>query len=200
MRRALAPLARLADETGASVLVVRHLTKGEHQKAIYAGGGSIAIIGQARVGLLVAEDPDDPATRILAVTKCNIMEGVSSIRFRIAAPSDEEPDGLGAPTIEWLEETDLAADQLVQPTLSQRSAQPRGEAADFLRELLADGPHPSNSVSEEAERQGIAVATLNRAKREIGVESRHRSWLAGRGIPLADEDALWFWWIPEESE
>jgi hypothetical protein len=53
VRRALAPLAQLAEETNAAIVVVRHLRKGNEGKAIYAGGGSIAIIGQARIGLLV---------------------------------------------------------------------------------------------------------------------------------------------------
>jgi len=50
MRVALAPLAALAARSGASVLLVRPLTKHGGRKAIYRGGGSIGIIG-AGVGL-----------------------------------------------------------------------------------------------------------------------------------------------------
>ncbi len=53
-RRALWPLTKLAEETGAAVVVVRHLNKGNASNPLYRGGGSIGIIGAARSGLLVA--------------------------------------------------------------------------------------------------------------------------------------------------
>jgi hypothetical protein len=57
VRRALAPLARLAEETGAAVVAVRHLTKTEGSNPLYRGGGSIGIVGAARSALLVAKAP-----------------------------------------------------------------------------------------------------------------------------------------------
>ncbi len=59
IRRVLFRVAALAEETGAAVLVVRHLNKATGGVALYRGGGSIGIIGAARSGLLVAADPDD---------------------------------------------------------------------------------------------------------------------------------------------
>lgn len=48
VRRALLPLAQLAEQIGAAILVVRHLTKGFSSNPLYRGGGSIAFIGAAR--------------------------------------------------------------------------------------------------------------------------------------------------------
>ncbi len=56
-RRALWPLAQLADDTGVAVVVVRHLNKATGGNPLYRGGGSIGIIGAARSGLLVAPTP-----------------------------------------------------------------------------------------------------------------------------------------------
>ena len=42
VRSVLAPLARMADETGVAVLLVRHLRKDDSASAIYRAGGSIA--------------------------------------------------------------------------------------------------------------------------------------------------------------
>jgi hypothetical protein len=53
VRRALAPLASLAERTGASVLVVRHLNKAAANNPLYRGGGSIGIIGAARMAFVV---------------------------------------------------------------------------------------------------------------------------------------------------
>jgi hypothetical protein len=56
VRRALAPLAGLAERTGASVLVIRHLNKAAANNPLYRGGGSIGIIGAARMAFVVGED------------------------------------------------------------------------------------------------------------------------------------------------
>jgi hypothetical protein len=40
--------------------------------ALFGGGGSIGIIGAARVGILVAKHPVDESQRIIAVIKCNV--------------------------------------------------------------------------------------------------------------------------------
>ena len=54
MRVALAPLAALAARSGASVLLVRPLTKRGGRMALYRGGGSIGIIGAIRTALFLA--------------------------------------------------------------------------------------------------------------------------------------------------
>ena len=82
-RRALWPLAKLAEETGAAVVVVRHLNKGNASNPLYRGGGSIGIIGAARLGLLVARDPDNGDRRVLASTKCNLAKLPASLGFAL---------------------------------------------------------------------------------------------------------------------
>jgi RecA-family ATPase len=72
VRRALHPVRDMAERTGAAILVVRHLRKAATDTAVQRGGGSIGIIGAARVGLMVARDPADADRRILAVTKSNV--------------------------------------------------------------------------------------------------------------------------------
>jgi putative DNA primase/helicase len=72
VRRALAPLAAVAERTGAAVQLVRHLSKGEGKNPVYRGGGSIGIIGAARIGSLVAKDPKDEERRVLAPVKNNL--------------------------------------------------------------------------------------------------------------------------------
>ena len=57
VRRALHPLAALAEATGAAVVLNRHFTKASGQKAIHKGGGSIAITAVARAQMLVMRDP-----------------------------------------------------------------------------------------------------------------------------------------------
>lgn len=94
VRRSLHILARLAEEKGVAVLIVRHLNKSGGSQSIYRGGGSIGIIGAARSGLLVAKDPDDENRRVLASTKSNLGPLAPSLRFAV--------EGVGeVPRIAW---------------------------------------------------------------------------------------------------
>jgi hypothetical protein len=70
VRRALAPLAGLAERTGVAVAVVRHLNKATGGNPLYRGGGSIGIVGAARSALLVAKHPEEqpcPASALIGV-------------------------------------------------------------------------------------------------------------------------------------
>ena len=83
VRRALAPLAKVGEATGAAIVLVRHLNKAPGGAAIYRGGGSIGIIGAARSGLLVAKHPDDETRRVLASTKSNLGPPPPSLAYRL---------------------------------------------------------------------------------------------------------------------
>ena len=82
VRRALHPVAKLAEDTGAAVVLVRHLTKAAGPARL-PGGGSIGIVGAARSGLLVAKDPTDANRRVLASTKCNLAAEPESCSFAV---------------------------------------------------------------------------------------------------------------------
>src|SRR5262245_44159522 len=89
VRRALAPLAKVAERAGAAIVVIRHLNKGGNSSSpLYRGGGSIGIIGAARSALLVGEDPDDPDRRILARNKGNLSAPVPSLTYRLEGTAD----------------------------------------------------------------------------------------------------------------
>jgi RecA-family ATPase len=127
VRRALAPLAKLAEETGAAVLVIRHLNKGSGGDPLYRGGGSIGIIGAARSALLVARHPHDER-RVLASLKNNLAEPAPSLAFALVGAAN------GAVRVEWKGlTTHTAAALLAVPTdPEERSA--LEEATEFLRE------------------------------------------------------------------
>src|SRR5215207_5203867 len=79
VRRALAALASLGERTGAAIVIVRHLNKSGGKTPIYRGGGSIGIIGAARSGMMVGEDPDDENRRVLAPAKSNLAAPAPSL-------------------------------------------------------------------------------------------------------------------------
>ena len=185
VRRALAPLAAVAERTGASVQLVRHLNKGEGKTPVYRGGGSIGIIGAARVGSLVAVDPQDENRRVLAPTKNNLATPPKSLSYGL-----EEAEN-GAVRVAWSGQSDLsAADLLGSSEESEPGA--RGEAEDFLRSLLADGPVPSEKIFEAAKAARISNSTVRRAKKVLGVGAERENVPGGkRG------SGKWVWKLPE---
>jgi hypothetical protein len=61
-----------------------------------------------------------------------------------------------------------------------------GGALAFLQDLVGAGPVAATEVRERAETAGVAVRTLKRAKRRLGVRSMRR----GTG---------WFWSVPQKG-
>ncbi len=183
VRCTLAPLADLAERTGAAVVVVRHLRKAAADNALYRGGGSIAFIGAARVGLLVALDPDDETEqrRILASLKSNVGPKPPRLIFTV-----EVHPGQPQPRIVWRGETDHRADDLLVPMdRGERSA--IDDAKEFLIELLAGGPVPSREVERQGLEAAISKASLGRAKTLLRVKSTRPEGFTGP----------WFWALPE---
>lgn len=186
VRRALAPLAALAERTGAAVLVIRHLNKAAGGAALYRGGGSIGIIGAARCGLLLAADLDDPERRVLAPTKSNLAVPPPALAFRL-----ETAPGAQVARVAWLGEVACRADQLLAAPPDEDARDALEEARAFLRELLADGPVAAETARAEARKAGIAEATLRRAKAGLGVRSEKTGFQQPCG---------WSWALPTPDE
>jgi hypothetical protein len=175
IRRALRPVASLAERTGVAVVVIRHLNKSPGAPAIYRGGGSIGIIGAARIALLVGRDPEDEERLVLAAIKTNIGPKPAALAYRLT------PGSNGAVSVKSEGESDLTADQLVAVT----SEEDRGalkEAVDWLRHRLTDGPIEAKRLKDEARRAGIAEKTLWRAAKLLGVKTNDRAGF-GPGFP-----------------
>src|SRR5215216_5349173 len=144
VRRALAPLARLAERTGAAIVVIRHLNKGTGGNALYRGGGSIGIVGAARSGLLIAKHPGDDGRRVLASMKSNLAAPAHSLVFGLASTES------GAVRVDWKGESNLDASALLSAPTDHEERSALSEAQEFLREVLSDGPQAASAVKREA--------------------------------------------------
>jgi hypothetical protein len=184
VRRALAPFAGLAERTGAAVLVIRHLNKAAANNPLYRGGGSIGIIGAARMAFVVGKDPQDENRRVLAATKNNLAMPPKSLIFGL-----EEVEGRSV-RVNWLGQSEVSAKDILATPQDQEHADARGEAIEFLNEVLADGPVAASQVKEEAEDAGIKERTLARAKRRLRVISYREGETGERG------KGQWFWKLP----
>jgi len=168
----------LGERTGTAIVVVRHLNKSTSANPLYRGGGSIGIIGAARCGLLLAQDPEHPQRRILAATKGNLGRPPPSLAFYL-----EPVPALGVARVVWDEETPWTAEALLRATAEGevgRSA--LGEARAWLRQVLADGPRAASELLAEARTMGIGVRTYHAARKAEGVIARKEQTLHGGWI------------------
>jgi hypothetical protein len=183
VRRAMAPLAAMAERTGVAVVVIRHLNKTAGGHPIYRGGGSIGIIGAARSALLVAKDPEDDQLRVIASVKSNLGPAPDSLRYRMAGTATTV-------TIEWLGSSPFTATALLAapPMGDQRTA--LDEAKNFLRELLKNGQLPVKRVQAQAREAGISEMTLRRARQAIGITVAKEGFTSGKWVWRLEDDHL----------
>src|SRR5215218_8992877 len=166
VRRALTPVKQLAERLGVAVLIVRHLNKTPGGNHLYRGGGSIGIIGAARVGLLVGPHPDDEDLRVLAGQKSNLGPPPESLKYRIETAENNSARVKYEGTVE------MRPQDLLKGPQDEEERSAADEAREFLRSVLAGAARKeSNSVKAEAKSLGISETTLNRVKRSIGVKS-----------------------------
>jgi len=182
IRQALRRLALFARKFKVAVLVVRHLNKLSGGPALYRGGGSIGIVGQARAAWVVGTDPQKPETHVLAMNKINIAAPPRSLAYTL------ETGGNGAVRVGWKGETDMGPEDILGHERQGRPPAELQEAMDFLTKFLASGPQTARKVVAEAEEAGITERTLKRAKVRLRVESYKPALATG-----------WVWSLPAKN-
>src|SRR5262245_24051939 len=83
IRRALAPLSRVAARRSCVVLLVRHLNKAGGKQAVYRGGGAIGLVGPCRSAWLAGRDPMDGGRCVLAEVKNNLAAAQPSLAYEL---------------------------------------------------------------------------------------------------------------------
>ena len=131
-------LDQLARDFDTTMLIVRHLRKGDSGDALYRGLGSIGIAARVRSIMLLGRHPEEPDVRALAHVKSNYAPFGPTILFDLNAAEDGRP-----PKIRWLgTDQRLTADDLLKfgrlatqvalPTLGNT---PRISSPRFSREM-----------------------------------------------------------------
>jgi hypothetical protein len=195
VRRALAPLYRLARRHRCTVVACIHLNKAQGMKPLQRLNGSGGFGNAARSVLLLDHDPDDPAgddgnRRVLAHIKCNIAQRAPSLVYEvrpILLPATDGMPEVETSRLELVGESAHNGDALLTGN-DERDA--RNEAEEFLLDLLADGErHPAETVFREGHKLGISVDRLKRARKRIGAKSEKAAAYQGR----------WEWWLPKSA-
>lgn len=168
-RKPLGALAEIAAETGAAIVLVRHLNKAQGMSAKNRGGGSIAYTGLARSVLLAAKHPDGDFA--LALTKSNNAEEPDALLYGLFG-SRADPD---VAVVRWLGSAQMSADELVGADgHDARTDAPDRESAEaVIRHLLSEGPMSAKEVIRLVKQEtGVSEKTIIRARQRIGVRSK----------------------------
>jgi hypothetical protein len=135
-RKVVGGLAALAADTESAVVFVRHLNKNlTNPRAMYRGGGSIAISATARSGLVAAYSRKQEANT-LASYKSSLSLIPPTLTYRIVG---DPADPKRVSRIEWIEEVAITADEVLDigPVIPGRGGDvKRDKAAGNLKEML----------------------------------------------------------------
>jgi CBS domain-containing protein len=168
VRAILGRLTKLADDTGCTVILIRHLNKSTGRDPLYRGGGSIGIVGAGRCALLVAADPDDEGRRVLAVMKTNLGQTPDAMAYRLVSFGD-----YGVARVEWEGRVDYNAHTLLGDRPDAQEATAANEAKDWLEDYLSqNGSVRSSDAKRDAAKIKISERTLQRASEKLKVVSR----------------------------
>ena len=191
VRRVLEPLSRIAARHQVAIVSLTHSPKGSGSKALNQFIGSAAFVNVVRAAFLVMRDPDDGDRILFLTAKNNLGKDPGSLAYRIGVRFVGEQDDIPAPYILW-EDKPLAItanEALAAANGDMRDRSATEEAAEFLREVLADGPLPQKDIEAQADAAGLSWAAVKRAKKAAGVKAERRGVEGERGA------GRWYWSI-----
>lgn len=179
VRSVLAPIAKLAEQTGAAVLIVTHTRKAEASHIDDTVMGSVGYTGIARSVWHLMADPEHDERRLLLQGKCNIASSQTGLSFRI--------DGNPAIVTWGVEPVTETANEILAKMAGKRGngSSAVNEAADWLKNKLANGRLQAQSIKDAAKADGIGEKTLNRASKKANVTKRADGF-----------GGVWYWELP----
>lgn len=186
VRRALSQMAEVADRTGACLMALRHLRK-SRGSALHSGSGSIAIVGQARAGLVAAHDPEDETggRRVLAVAKSNLAPMPPALAYALVSDDDR-----GCGRIEWGGAVAYTADSLLAAP-EPGDQHENSDAAQVLAQVLKAGPLWAKQAFDAMNEAGFSKDQTKRAKARLKVATTKV------GKP-GDAEQGWQWSLPRD--
>jgi archaellum biogenesis ATPase FlaH len=158
-------LGSIAAKTGAAIVIIGHMNKGEKSKAIYRGLGSVDISAAARSVLLIGKRKDDSSRWYMTQIKNNLGAFGKTIAFTIT-----ENGG-----VEFLGECDVSDNELLKDTPKQSKYI---MTRNLVTSMLETGDKRSNEIFDACLNLGVSTATIQMVKKKLGIKSvnRDRDW------------------------
>ena len=172
-------LARLAELHRCCILLIRHLAKPAAGRPVHGGRASMDCSAAFRTEFLVGSSPDAPAQTALLHIKSNLGPLAPPLDYRIGE----------AGNFHWTGLSNLTPEDLLAARPTGAGLPKRKFAAQWLRDYLQPGSQTQGSIEIAAERDGVSIATLRRAKFDIGVRSSKDG-----------KSGAWWWTLPPPED
>jgi putative DNA primase/helicase len=209
VRAVLSPLRDFADRHGVAVIGLTHPSKSVN-KAMNAATGSQAFVAASRATWLFARETDEEGQETGRMLMLPVKNNLSAKRnnglaYRLAGR--DLGNGMSAPYVQWEDDpVTITADQALAMAMEAGSFSDEGrtaDVADFLREVLKDGPVPVAEIEASARSAGLLGATqrvnqskpFRKAKEKLGIEAyQPQGEQSGTGSPG------WVWFLRTNSQ
>jgi hypothetical protein len=194
VRGVLEPLGEMGERKRVGVLSVTHFNKGANfTRALHKFIGSVAFVGAPRIAFAVIEDAENEGRVLVLHAKNNLAAPPKGLAYRIAQTIIG--DGIPASHVLWdLEPVSITATEALAAEAGAAGNRTAGdEAREFLRDILADGPVPQKEIEDAAEGNGLAWATVRRAKDRLHVKAQRQS-------EGATGSGRWVWVLQDAQE
>ncbi len=173
IRRAIAPLERLAQERNVTILILGHTNKSkDYTQAEHRIAGHSAFKNVARSVIMVGEVKSD--TMAIAHVKHNWSSPAPAVLYTW---DENKSWGNNESPLEWGEVIKLDADDLFAPKIQSA----KDKAAAWLRRELISGPVPLDDLKEACEDEKIKWSTVEKAAQDLGIHSKRKGnqWSGG---------------------
>lgn len=164
----------IARRFNCAVCVLRHLTKSSKGvQALYRGQGSIAFAGLARIVMTVGRHPEEPDTRVMAVTKINVARTPKALTYTIEdLPSTLRHDDRSR--FIWGDFVELTADQILSaPALRDEQ---EDATVKWLFDSLADGGVSKGQLLRMGESRSFSEKMIDKAAGQLRVRMSGDFW------------------------
>jgi hypothetical protein len=200
VRAILSPIKELAEELRIAVLGIMHFNKKiDVTNVLLRISDSLAYGAASRHVYAVINDPDNHR-RLFVKGKNNLARYAQpTLAFEIdeREVGTDKRTGLAIrrPFVTWQDEpVDITATEALTAAAGNKSPSARDEAKQFLETLFVNNePIPSKEMHAAARENGIAVRTLRRAAKDLGVEIKHD------GAPNEKGEITWRWHPPQKD-
>lgn len=152
MREIFTMLTNVAETNNCAIVIIGHLNKNEHSRAIHRGLGSVDIAAAARSILLVEADKRNEMIRYVRNIKCN-YDGAEHAKILLHFDENHRLS--------------------FREAVSEERCTQIDKATVLLYELLQNGAVPVSEAKERCLLEGISPKTAQRAKQQIGAIQKY---------------------------
>jgi putative DNA primase/helicase len=194
VRGTLEPLSEMAARLNVAILSITHFSKSgssSSTKALHRFIGSIAFTGAPRAAFAVIEDMENDGRFLFLLAKTNMGRKPQGLAYRLAQSFvGDSAQEIVASYVSWESEpVSISADEALRASEDRSDRSACAEAEAFLRDRLSGGAVvPAKEGEEHARALGIALRTLARARKKLGVVAEKRGLKEG-----------WSWRLPFEE-